>query len=154
MKNNISLNESQLRNAVRKTIAKMLSEEWDPVIQNFDSYYNTYKPVVGINNGNMDGKAFDNTGYQYDTAYRDATDLEDLDKRLAQRKSTLDTRARLGQDAHPQATPYYDSKKSFNAGSYAGSGLIDTLNGFKNIDDIVNDAVNESLKRVMKENLV
>lgn len=153
MKNNISLNESQLRNVVRKTIVKMLSEEWNPVVQNFDSYYDTYKPVVGIKNGDTDGKAFDNAGYEYDTAYQDATDLEDLDKKLAGRKANIDIAAKLGQDTHPQATPHYGSNKSFNAGSYAHSGRIDTLNGYKNIDDLVNDAVNESLKRVMKENL-
>lgn len=154
MKNNISLNETQLRNVVHKTIAKMLSEKWNPVVQNVDSYYNTYKPVVGIYNGNMDGKSFDNAAYEYDAAYQDATDLEDLDKKLASRKANIDIAAKLGQEAHPQATPYYDSNKSFNAGSYASSGLIDTLNGFKNIDDLVSDAVNESLKRIMKEKLV
>lgn len=153
-KNVIKLNEAQLRNVVRKTIAKMLSEKWNPVVQNVDSYYDTYKPVVGIYNGNMDGKSFDNAAYEYDAAYQDATDLEDLDKKLASRKANIDIAAKLGQEAHPQATPYYDSNKSFNAGSYASSGLIDTLNGFKNIDDLVSDAVNESLKRIMKEKLV
>lgn len=155
-KKNISLNETQFRNVVRKTIAKMLSEEWNPVIQNYDSYTNAYEPVVGINNGYLDGKAFDSAGYEYDTAYRDAKDLEDLDRRLAQRKNSINNNARLGQKCHPQATPYNNSvfgykDGSFNSSSYAHQGKIDTLTGYNDIDDLVNDAVNESLKRVMKE---
>ena len=152
----IKLNESQLRETIKKTIAKMLSEKWNPVVQNFDSYYNSYEPVVGINNGDENGKTFDTAGYEYDIAYQDAKDLDDLDQKLAQRKANIDSRAKFGQECHPQATPHnkpwWPNRRdgSFSSASYARSGSIDTLNGFKNIDDLVDNAVNESLKKLVK----